>query len=276
MLQALATQRGPGHPDQNLLRGAARRNPLIMKLEGGADLTDDDRRTLRTLTSTTRRVDKHRDIIREGDEPADVHVVMSGFAYRYKSLANGKRQILAYLVPGDFCDLHIAILGRMDHSIATLSPCEIVDLPRTVIEDISANHPRITRALWWATLVDEGTLREWLINLGRRPADQRIAHLFCELHRRLTSVGLVIGHTFELPLTQQELGESTSLSTVHVNRTLQLLRGRGLIAFRAGTLTILDIEGLSAFSEFNPDYLHLDAGGRHDGRDAKSASDCRI
>ena len=232
-------------------------NPFIRKLEHGADLTEADRVTLRNVTARTRYVDGHRDLVVEGDRPEDVRLVMSGFAYRYKMLANGQRHIMAYLVPGDICDLHVAILGEMDHSIATLCRCEIVDIPQSTVDDLTANHPRITRALWWATLVDEGITREWLVNVGQRPAEQRIAHLFCELHARLDSVGLVQSDRFELPLSQLEIADSMGLSAVHVNRCLQELRGRGLIVSRAKTLEILDLERLKAFAEFNPNYLHL-------------------
>lgn len=232
-------------------------NPLILKLEHGADLTEADRVTLRGVTARTRSVAAHQDIIKEGDRPDEVRLMMSGFACRYKVLADGRRQIMAYLVPGDFCDLHVAILGEMDHGIATLSPCEVVEIPRATIETLTRDQPRITRALWWASLVDAGTLREWLVNMGQRPAEQRIAHLFCELHARLNAVGLVKSDGFDFPLTQHELGDSMGLSTVHVNRTLQELRGRGLIAFRAKVLNILDVKRLSAFAGFSPNYLHL-------------------
>ena len=232
-------------------------NPFIRKLEHGADLTEADRATLRTVTAKTRRVGGHRDLIAEGDRPEDVRLVMSGFAHRYKVLPNGRHQTLAYLVPGDICDLHVAILGEMDHSIATLCPCEIVDIPRTTVDDLTANHPRITRALWWATLVDEAITREWLVSLGQRPAEQRIAHLFCELHLRLSAVGLVTNDRFDLPLVQSEIAETMGLSPVHVNRCLQELRGRDLIVFKAKTLDILDLGRLRALAGFNPNYLHL-------------------
>src|ERR1700760_4329048 len=111
------------------------------------------------------------------------------------------------LIPGDFCDLHVFILKHMDHTIETLAPSEIVDIPRARILELTAR-PEIARSLWWANLVDEATLREWLVNLGQRDAVHRIGHLFCELHLRMQSVGLVTNGTFSLPLTQAELGET--------------------------------------------------------------------
>jgi CRP-like cAMP-binding protein len=232
-------------------------NPLIRKLEYGARLTDEDRVVLRDLISRTRRVARHADISREGERPEDVHLVVEGFACRYKLLPDGRRQIMAFLVPGDFCDLHVAILDEMDHSIGTGWGCTVVDIPRPVIEDLTAHHPRITRALWWATLVDEGTLREWLVNMGQRDANRQLAHLVCELLVRLQIVGLASENSFEFPITQEDIADTLGITSVHVNRVLQELRGQGLLEWRSKRLRIPDVERLIAFAEFDPKYLHL-------------------
>ena len=181
---------------------------------------------------------------------------MDGFACRYKLRANGSRQIMAYLVPGDFCDLHVFILREMDHTIATLSPCRVVDIPRERILELT-ERSALARALWWATLVDEATLREWLVNIGARSAEERIAHLLCELLLRLRVVGLADGAEYELPITQAELADTMGLSSVHVNRVLQRLRGDGLITLKGKQLVIPDPDRLIAFSGFTPNYLHL-------------------
>lgn len=240
-------------------------NPLIMKLEYGARLTDMDRAVLYDLTRITRRVARHRDISPEGERPENVHLVVEGFACRYKTLTDGRRQIMALLVPGDFCDLHVAILGEMDHSIGTSWGCTIVDIPRSVVEHLTAHHPRITRALWWATLVDEGTLRAWLVNMGQHEADQRMAHLVCELLVRLRVVGLVSEDSFALPMTQDDLADVLGITGVHVNRVLQDLRGQGLLEWRSKRLRIPDVARLMAFAEFDPKYLHLKPREKDEG-----------
>ena len=176
-------------------------NPLILKLDQAGVLDDADRAILQGISSQTRRIEGHHDLIRQGERPENVLLVMDGWACRYKILPDGKRQIMAFLVPGDFCDLHVAILGEMDHTIGTAWGCTVVDIPRAVIDDITTNHPRITRALWWATLVDEGTLREWLVNMGQREADRQMAHLFCELLVRLQVVGCTNENTFAFPVS---------------------------------------------------------------------------
>lgn len=232
-------------------------NPLIMKLEHGAQLTDADRAVLQQLTRKTRRVAQHADISSEGERPENVHLVVEGFACRYKTLTDGRRQIMALLVPGDFCDLHVAILGEMDHSIGTSWGCTIVDIPRSAIEALTAHQPRITRALWWATLVDEATLRAWLVNMGQREADRQMAHLICELLVRMRVVGLASDDSFEFPLTQADLADTLGITSVHANRVLQDLRSQGLVEWKNKRVRVPDAEQLIAFAEFNPNYLHL-------------------
>ena len=182
--------------------------------------------------------------------------MLEGFTCRYKLLANGKRQIVAYLIPGDFCDLHVFILKAMDHSIGTLSPCRVVDIPRHRILEL-IEQPGIARAMWYTTLVDEAKLREWLLNVGQRDAVPRIGHLLCELLARLQVVGLVTDNSYELPITQAEIGDTTGLSFVHVNRSLQQLRDRGFIQYKSKQIVIKDLTGLTEFTGFNPNYLHL-------------------
>ena len=164
-------------------------NPFIRKLESLAPLSEVDRAVLEKVSADARAVPSGADLIREGDAPNGVYLVMEGVACRYKLRAGGARQIMAFLVPGDFCDLDVAYLQEMDHAIGTLSACEVVRIQLETIQDLIQNHPGIARALRLATLVDEATLREWLVNVGRRSAEERIAHLLCELRLRLRAVG---------------------------------------------------------------------------------------
>lgn len=232
-------------------------NPLTLKLEQGAALEASDRARLESVVAVTRRVLPREDLIREGEVPENVRLVLDGFACRYKVLPDGRRSIVAFLLPGDFCDLHVAILGSMDHAICALTPCTIVEIPRSTIDDLTQNYPRITRALWWATLVDEGILREWLVSMGQRPSDKQLAHLLCELLLRMQVVGRATENSYFLPLTQEELGDTLGISTVHVNRVLQQMREDGLIKLQGRTLTIPDVEKFKQFAEFNPNYLHI-------------------
>ena len=229
---------------------------LIRKLESFSPFHASDLDLLTSIVVDPRTIGPHQDIIHEGAAPKDVHLILEGLACRYKILPDGSRQIFSYLVPGDFCDLHVFILEEMDHTIGTLSACKVVDIPRNTILRLM-ERPAIARALCWATLVDEGILREGLVNLGRRNAEERIGHFLCELLVRFETVALVRHGRFELPITQAEFGDTMGLSTVHTNRVLQHLRAQKLIAFGKGGVTVLDVDRLKKFSGFNPNYLHL-------------------
>ncbi|HVI30840.1 Crp/Fnr family transcriptional regulator [Phenylobacterium sp.] len=234
-------------------------SPVIRKLRHGAPLSPDDERALAAACKVVRPYAAREDVISEGERPHDVHAVLEGFACRYKMLPDGGRQIMAFLVPGDFCDLHVAILGTMDHGIEALAPSRIAAIAREEVDRLTRTSPALTRAFWWATLVDEAVLREWLVGMGRRSADQQVAHLVCELLQRLRAVGLAPGDRFDLPLTQAELADAVGLTPVHVNRVVQHLRGEGFLEWRGGVLTVLDEQGLTAFADFDPNYLHLRA-----------------
>ena len=235
---------------------------LIRRLEQFAKLSVDDKDVLRVAAAQrVRRVAPREDIVHEGDKPRGVSVFLDGWACRYKTLEDGRRQIIAYFVPGDMGDLYNFVLREMDHSIAALTPLTVAEFSRETLDEMTARSPRIGQALWWETLVFASIQREWTVNLGLRTALERISHLLCELFFRLRAVGLADNDTCELPVTQVDLGETVGLSSVHVNRTLQELRASGLITLRDRTLIIHDLDALQTIALFNPSYLHLGPQG---------------
>ncbi|MEA1832664.1 Crp/Fnr family transcriptional regulator [Methylobacterium durans] len=240
-------------------------NLFIRKLELRASLSEADRHALEQATAKVMQVEANRDLIAQGDAPEHAFVILEGFACRYKLLPDGGRSIVAYLIPGDGCDLHASILPRMVHSIGTLTPCLVARIPYQTIKELAAYHPNIYKALWWSVLVDEAILLEWLVGVGRRPADKQVAHFLCEMMVRLQAVGLVAENSYRLPITQSELADTAGLSHVHVNRVLQDLRKERLIEQKRRGLLILDIERLKTFAGFVADYLHLNTGGGHQG-----------
>ena len=163
---------------------------------------------------------------------------------------------MAYLGPGDLCDLHVYLLDHMDHSVGTLAECQVVDVSRSSIQQL-LGRPAIAKAMLMGTMVDEGTLREWLVNIGQRQAEPRVAHLLCELLARLRSVGLVSDDRYTLPLTQVELADTMGVTPVHMNRVLQSLRRKSLISLEGDQLTVLNAKGLEQEAGWNPNYLHL-------------------
>jgi CRP-like cAMP-binding protein len=186
-----------------------RYTPLIAKLTTVGAIQEADVEKLMALCDDERVVQAKQDILTEGERPDHVHVILEGWAARYKTLADGSRQIVAFLIPGDFCDLHIAILGHMDHGIVALTRCRVAYIPSADLDVLTSHHNGLTKALWWSTLVDEGVLREWILNVGRRGAFERIGHLLCEMHARMEMVGLVEGNRLALPLTQEQLADAT-------------------------------------------------------------------
>jgi len=233
-------------------------NPFIRKLHGFVPLSSADRGHLQRLTDETVAVPARTDLIREGDRPGGVFLMLEGMACRYRRIGPDRRQITAYLLPGDFCDLDVALLSRMDHTIMTLTDSRVARLDRATVLDLIRDHPNIAAALRKTTLVDEATLREWLVGLGSRGPIERVAHLFCELQARFEVVGLAGPEGFPLPLTQMDLPDATGLSSVHVTRAIQDLANRGLVAQADGMLAIRDPGGLKALAGFGGDYLHLE------------------
>lgn len=232
-------------------------NPFVRKLESFAALLDADRAMLEHISMEARLFGSRTDLIREGDQPDHVVLVMEGMACRHKLRTGGQRQIMAYLLPGDFGDLDVALLKKMDHTITTLSACRVVRIPTDAVKRLMEESPTIARSLRMSALVGEATLREWLVNVGNRSAVERIAHLFCELFVRFETVGLTDGSSYALPLTQLDLADTTGLSNVHVNRSLQQLRREGLIELKGGRLTILNPPRLRTLAEFKASYLRL-------------------
>lgn len=200
------------------------------------------------------------DLLRGEEAHGRVHVVLEGFACRYATLPDGRRQILAYLVAGDVFDLRHSLLGRVDHAIATLSPCRIAAIAPSTLDAWSLEAPRLRLAFARAALVEQAVLRQWFVNLGGRRVDQRIAHLFVELLHRLEAVDLATSQGYALPITQDDLSATIGGSMVHVCRVLSELREAGLVEFRHGRVRIGDLDRLTALAGFDPGYLHLGAG----------------
>ena len=241
----------------------------VLKLECFVKLSGDEKLFLQaTQENGDKRSEARVDIAHEGDQPRCVHLVCEGLAYRYKMLGDGRRQIVAFFLPGDICDLNMTLLKQQDHSIGTITPVRYAELAPAWFADVARDRPRVMRALEWEVLVNSAIQREWTLNLGQRTAIERLAHLFCELYCRLDSIGQARAGIVALPLTQMDLAEATGMTSVHVNRTLQQLRARDLIRWNGGKLEIPNFDALASVALFNADYLHLERDGqRFDAND---------
>jgi CRP-like cAMP-binding protein len=234
-------------------------NPLTMRMEQFVRFDQGDRTRLDQLLSYPTKTFSRGDvIIEEGKKVDNIHLLMTGLAARSKILSNGRRQIMAFLVPGDLCDVEVFVLEAMDHSIVAMSDTTCVLIPAKVIEDLLSESSKITRALWWSTMVDSAVLRERIIDHGRRDARERMAHLCYEMLIRHRIVGEATDDAFSLPVTQEDLADATGLTPPHVNKTLQDLRGAGLIELKGKVLTVLDTSRLKTAARYETAYLHLD------------------
>lgn len=231
-------------------------NRFIEKLRGYGSLSAEEIDVLAAATARPMQVAVKTDLIREGDQPGPVFVVLDGWACRYKILPNGTRQVLAYLMPGDSCDLHVGLLAEMDHSIQVIQPASIATIERDVMDEIMDTHRGIAKAFYIAQLVDEGTMRAWITSMGRRSSIERIAHLMCELYLRARNIGLTSEPFLRLPLSQLLLADSLGMTPVHLNRVLKQLRLAGAMTLERGSLTIIDPEKLIQLAGFDENYLH--------------------
>jgi len=230
----------------------------LKKLRKRTEISPEEERVLRSLIVETRRVPADRILIRAGEELTNSVFLLDGWMARSKDMATGERQVTELHITGDFPDLHGFTLKRLDHDIVTLSECTIGLVPHERLLEVTRDYPHLTRVFWFSTNVDAAITRELALSLGQRSAIARMAHLFCELYVRLDVVGRTKGNRYEFPLTQRELSECLGLTVVHVNRTLQELRRKGLVEFENRHLTILDRPGLEGIAEFDPNYLYLE------------------
>jgi CRP-like cAMP-binding protein len=231
---------------------------LITKLTRSNRLDADDIEAIRRLPMRVNELGPKQKIVADGTRPAECCLLGEGFAVRSKMTPSGERQILSLHIPGEIPDLQSLHLHVMDHDLVTLTSCTLGFISHDNIRQLSRKQPNLADAFWRETLIDAAIFREWLVNLGRRPALPRLAHLLVELYRRLEAIGRASGGEFELPVTQEQLAECLGLSAVHLNRVLQGLRRKGVQKANRQSHQLIVLGFLEQLSGFDPTYLHLD------------------
>ncbi|HYD14121.1 MAG TPA: Crp/Fnr family transcriptional regulator [Allosphingosinicella sp.] len=231
---------------------------MLRKFRMRAPLDEGDEEALLGLPYRMQTIEPGVYFVREGERPDRSCLIVSGFAYRHKVTIEGARQIVSVHIPGDFIDLESAMLNVADHNIQTLTRCELAFVPGSAIRELAMAHPNVGMAMWIDTLIDASVFREWVVNVGRRDARSRIAHLLCEFARRLEVAGLAEQYGYQLPMTQEQLADATGLTPVHVNRVLRALDREGLIERDRRYVGIPDWEPLRRVAGFSETYLHLD------------------
>ena len=188
-------------------------------------------------------VDKGATVLVEGSHSAHLYTVLSGWAFRYKLLSDGRRQILNYSMPGDLIGLQGSVMGEMQHSIEALSPMLLCVFERENLHELYRNHPDLAYDITWLASREERMLDENLLSIGRRTALERTAYLIAFIASRAAIVGLN-GKAVQIPITQQHVADTLGLSLVHTNKTIRKLIDRKLIVWRDGGCEVVDREAL--------------------------------
>lgn len=232
---------------------------MVRKLRTRVDLDAADRDAILALPFVARSYDAPAYILREGERPKHYcSFITSGLAYRQKLTAAGGRQIVSVHMVGDFIDLQHLFLNRADHSVQALTELQTAEIDREALQELILDRPNVGRAMWIDALVDASIFREWIVNVGRRSARARVAHLLCEFSLRMRYAGVANKDTYELPMTQEHIADAVGLTSVHVNRTLKSLVESGVITRDKRQISFADWGKLTEIGDFSALYLHLD------------------
>jgi CRP-like cAMP-binding protein len=229
---------------------------LVRKLRISTHIDEADIAAIEALPIQVKEVAAQTPIVVEGGRPTQCCLMIRGFSARSKTTDDGKRQILSIHIPGDIPDLQNLHLHVMDHELRTLSDCTLGFITHEALRGLTRSRPMVAEALWRETLIDSAIFRAWIVNLGRRAANKRLAHLILEMRRRLELVGLATDDQYELPMTQLDLADALGLTPVHVNRVMKALRSDGMLEFRRFVVKLGDAEKLMALGDFDDLYLH--------------------
>ena len=236
-------------------------NPLALflrKLESHVPLSVQDRAAILALPFTLKSLGPQTYLTREGDAPNVCAVLIDGFAYRHKLTGDGDRQIVSLHIPGEALDLQNLYLDVSDHNVQTLTSVDVAIIPRPALQKLVAERAGIAHALLFTVLVEASIFREWVLNIGRRDAATRLAHLLCEFAVRLEAQGLAGDAGYSLPMTQEQLADTLGLTPVHINRTIKALEAGGFIARDGRHIRFPDWRRMREIGDFNQRYLHLE------------------
>ncbi|KRR14676.1 Crp/Fnr family transcriptional regulator [Bradyrhizobium jicamae] len=229
---------------------------LLRRLNTVSGLEDADIAALHELPIAIRHWEAGRAIVSDGERPTDSCLVIEGFCVRSKLIASGQRQILSIHIPGEIPDLQSLHLHRMDHDLISLTACTLGFISHASLRALTRAKPNLAEMLWRDTLIDAAMFREWIVNVGQRPATGRLAHIVLELRKRLEVTGRPAGDNFEMPLTQEQIGEALGITPVHANRVIKQLREERIVDISRGRVTVLDEAKLGELAQFDDRYLH--------------------
>lgn len=235
---------------------------FLERLLSHSELSREEREAIAGLPTTRMDVAAHRDVIRLGEREEQACLVERGLVGRFGQIETGARQFVSVHVPGEMADLHSLTLPQTSMGLCALAPSTVLRIPHQALRGIGFRYPAIAGAFWRECVLQAAIVEQWLVNVARRDARSRLAHYFCEMGLRYQQLGSRPPSRYELPMTQEQLGDVVGLTSVHVNRTLMALRDEGVVSASRGVVEILDWAALANAAEFDPAYLGLKDGAR--------------
>ena len=227
-------------------------HPFVTRLARYLTLGRGDLDSLRELVETELTIEKRRDLVIDGDEFRKLCFVAEGYGARYKLLRNGKRQILNVILPGDFIGVPVSFLERASYSVVAVTDMKMHVCPIDSYVQLCYRRPQFGLALSWLAAHEAAFYAEHLINTGRRTPPERLAHFLLELHSRLAMVGRADETGFDLPFSQEVLGDVLGLSVPHLNRMLSQLRFEGLVSVANRRVEFPDLHAIQVRAHFQP------------------------
>ncbi|MBR0941443.1 MULTISPECIES: Crp/Fnr family transcriptional regulator [Bradyrhizobium] len=232
------------------------RAALVRRLRTSSGISDDDVKEIEALPIAVRQYPADTPVVRDGERATNCCLIADGFCARSKTISSGRRQILSIHIPGEIPDLMSLFLHVMDHDLSTLAPCTLGFISHETLRKLHQRSPSVAEMFWRDTLIDAAMFREWIVNVGQRPAPARLAHVMIELRERLRVIGRLDGNSFEMPLTQEQIGEALGITGVHANRVIKQLRQEGIVELHRGRVTVLDERKFLDLADFDGRYLH--------------------
>jgi CRP-like cAMP-binding protein len=240
-----------------LLQSQHSLQPFLDRLTSRSALSGPEREAILNLTTRVTQVRANRDFVHMGERVDHATFIVDGLVGRFDQNSKGERQITALHIGADMPDLLSVVQPTATSALCALSTTTILLVPHFALREAAAAHPAIAMAFWRDCTVDAMILAQWVVNLGRRDARTRIAHLFCEMAVRYGAVRQEGPVVFQLAMTQTQLADATGLTSVHVNRTLQALADDGVV-FQGKTVRILNWEQMVELADVDPNYLQTD------------------
>ncbi|UZK66618.1 Crp/Fnr family transcriptional regulator [Sphingomonas sp. M1-B02] len=233
------------------------------RLTARSVLSEEERQAILTLPTHVIHVARKHDFAYINEETSYASLIASGIVGRFGEGPSGARQITAFHLPGDIVDLHSAVRPVGIGGLSALCDTTILRIPHAAIRGVAARYPAIAEAFWRDCMFDAAVLMQWIVNVGRRDARTRLAHIFCEMAIRCGNDREVLTE-YAFPVTQEQLGDAAALTPVHVNRSLKTLKS--LMTIRGGHVDIHDWDGLARVGEFDSAYLVADMAPERNGR----------